>query len=303
MLTEGVSRLGSEFADRHAAAVLARQAPDGGFPGRQGASDLYYNRFALEALTILGATDSAAEAMARCAEFVALSAADVQSPGQWLNFLHSAQLLRAAGHEIFCCDEFRAGVHDRAAAALEQCRDVSGGYAVRPGGQAGPYHTFLAALCYELIDRPMPDVDRAADSCLACRAADGGFAEAAGRDRGQANPSAAAVAVLTIAGRLEDRTAEDVAAFIGALQTAEGGLKAHAGVPGADLLSTFTGLTTLTALDAVRRIQLGRLGRYVRSLSLPGGGFAAAAGDNDTDVEYTFYGIAALAALAQIVAD
>lgn len=301
-LASGVTLLGEPFRRRQAAAVLARGLPDGGFADRSGGADLYYTRFALEALTVLGVAGEDRDGWQRSGEFVAAASARLATMADWLSFLHAARLLEAGGTAMFCCPEMRAAAMDRSAAFLQSCRAADGGYAGLPGGPGGPYHTFLAALCYELIGREMPEAAAAGEAVRAWATADGGFAESSGRNQGQTNPTAAAVAMLTMTDRLDDRTARGAAAFLASMQTAEGGMKAHAGAARADLLSTFTALATLASLDEVRRVRLGHLGRFARSLALVEGGFAAVTGDAQADVEYTFYGIATLALLAQAAA-
>src|SRR5262245_669081 len=54
-LADGLARQPAAVRDRHAAYLAATQLPDGGWPGREGGSDLYYTGFALRGLTALGA--------------------------------------------------------------------------------------------------------------------------------------------------------------------------------------------------------------------------------------------------------
>ena len=54
-LLDGIERLPAAIRDRHTAFILQNQNPDGGFPGREGGSDLYYTGFALRSLAVLGA--------------------------------------------------------------------------------------------------------------------------------------------------------------------------------------------------------------------------------------------------------
>ena len=85
--------------------------------------------------------------------------------------------------------------------------------------------------------------------------------------------------------------------FLCEMQTDEGGLRANTRIPIADLLSTFTGLLTLTDLDARDEIDLAHLKRFVFSLDRPEGGFHGAAWDPAHDVEYSFYGLGCAALL------
>jgi geranylgeranyl transferase type-2 subunit beta len=82
------------------------------------------------------------------------------------------------------------------------------------------------------------------------------------------------------------------------MQTAEGGLRANARIPVADLLSTFTGLVALAALDSPAAVDRAAARRFVLALQQPAGGFHAGAWDQVADVEYTFYGLGAMALLS-----
>ena len=81
------------------------------------------------------------------------------------------------------------------------------------------------------------------------------------------------------------------------MQTDEGGLRANTRIPIADLLSTFTGLLTLSDLETLSSVDISAARNYVRSLEQPLGGFYAAEWDATCDVEYSFYGLGALALL------
>ena len=54
-LLDGIEKLDHETRQRHIAFLKGRQASDGGFPGREGGSDLYYTGFALRSLAVLQA--------------------------------------------------------------------------------------------------------------------------------------------------------------------------------------------------------------------------------------------------------
>ena len=59
-LVEGLERVPDEVKARHIEYVRGKQRPDGGFPGREGGSDLYYTGFALRSLAVTQAlTDEA----------------------------------------------------------------------------------------------------------------------------------------------------------------------------------------------------------------------------------------------------
>jgi geranylgeranyl transferase type-2 subunit beta len=78
----------------------------------------------------------------------------------------------------------------------------------------------------------------------------------------------------------------------------EGGLRANARAPLADLLSTFTGTWTLSQLNALEQLDTPALKSYVQNLELTTGGFHGGLWDDRTDVEYTFYGLGVLALLS-----
>ena len=85
--------------------------------------------------------------------------------------------------------------------------------------------------------------------------------------------------------------------FLACLQSGDGGLKPHAAAGSSDLLSTFTGLATLAALDGVHAIDIAGVANFVRGNAHPRGGFLACAGDDSPDVEYTYYGMGVVALL------
>jgi geranylgeranyl transferase type-2 subunit beta len=296
-LAAGVARLPEAFRQRQVSFVLAAQCADGGFPNRAGRPDLYYTRFALEALRVLDAP-RCADARQRALEYLASTASEFKTVPDCLSFLHATHLLEASGIEVFCCDQFRRGVADRVSAFLKECRTSNGGAAASPGGEPGPYHAFLSVLCHELLDRDVPGSAALVASVVPCAGADGGFAEAPGRTAGQTNPTAAALAVLTLLGDPPERTLDGVALFLCDRQSDDGGFRAHGEAVPVDLLSTFTALVTLGSLDRLGDVRLGSAGRFVRSLAAAGGGFFATPGDTEVDVEYTFYGLSALAVLA-----
>ena len=78
------------------------------------------------------------------------------------------------------------------------------------------------------------------------------------------------------------------------------GILAHATIPCADVLSTFTGCWTLDQLGAANRVDWPAVRKYVRECELPDGGFRGGLIDPQGDVEYTFYGLGTLALAALI---
>jgi len=69
-----------------------------------------------------------------------------------------------------------------------------------------------------------------------------------------------------------------------------------------DLLSTFTALVTLFALDGLKRIDLKGVVTFASSLAVAAGGFRATPLDPAPDLEYTYYGLGALALVRVYIA-
>jgi geranylgeranyl transferase type-2 subunit beta len=185
------------------------------------------------------------------------------------------------------------------AATLEQLRRADGGYAKTAEGQASSmYHSFLVVLCQQLIGQPTPAAPQLTEFVRSRRREDGGFVEMNPMKRSGTNPTAAAIGLLKIFAGLDDATRDGTIAFLAQMQTDEGGLRANTRIPIADLLSTFTGLLTLSDLGQPGEVDLAAARRYVDSLQLPEGGFHGAAWDPGHDVEYTFYGLGATALVA-----
>lgn len=306
-LEEGLGRLPAEFRERHAAYLRQRQNDDGGFSGREGDSDLYYTGFALRSLAILGALSP--EVAAPAGEFLRRSLAQSASVVDLFSLLYSCLLVQAGGGPNVLADS-PADWPERVARMLEGLRTPDCGYAKAPGGGSGStYHTFLVALCYELLGRPLPDAAGVARFVRLRRRDDGGFVEVAPMRRSGTNPTAAAVGTLQLLARhdpllgLRPEERAGVIDFLLAMPAPEGGLRANGRVPLADLLSTFTGAWTLADLGALDRLDRAALDDYVTALELPTGGFRGGLWDGQTDVEYTFYGLGTRALLASSVAD
>jgi geranylgeranyl transferase type-2 subunit beta len=300
-LSSGVARLPESFCARQEAYLVACQVQNGGFPGRRGQADLYYTRFALQALALLG-LEAKSPVWRRSAGYLRGLRQPPASVIDCLAFLHVAYLLDTRGY-LPAPARIKSRTVDEILAILACCRTSDGGFAVSPevaasSRQGETYHTFLAALCYNLVGKSLPDQDRAVELVLAHRSLDGGFAEVSGRAAGQTNPTAAAIALLQLADRLGAAVSQETAAWLQSMQSPDGGLRAHAAAE-SDLLSTFTGLQTLDSLGELRRVRLGAAARFVRALAAESGGFRATAHDAAPDVEYTFYGLGVLGLLAQ----
>ncbi len=280
----------------HAEYLRRAQNPDGGYSGREGPSDLYYTSFALRSLAVLG--ELTAEIAEPAAGFLRANLQRKASAVDFFSLLYSCRLLEALGGPNVL-GEAPAGWQDRTALELELFRTPDGGYAKVPGGASGStYHSFLVALCHELIEHPLPEPERVVRFLESRRRDDAGYVEVAAMKRSGTNPTAAAVALLQMLGAEASLSRPALSDFFAGMTSAEGGLRANSRAPFADLLSTFTGLWSLHELEALDRLDLNLVRRFVEALAMPAGGFRAGLWDERADVEYTFYGLGALALVA-----
>jgi geranylgeranyl transferase type-2 subunit beta len=297
-LAEGAGRLPADLRDRQVRFVQSKQLADGGFPGRDDASDLYYTSFALRTLALLDAlSPQVGEAAARYVRgYLARQATVVDLYA----LLVSIVLLQTSGAP----DVLAASPPDwreRLAQALAQFRTADGGYNKSPGAASGStYHTFLVGLCFDLIGERFPDPDAVSSFVRGRRRDDGGFVEVAPMRRSGTNPTAAGLGILrlVLGDAVPPDDVEPALAFLAEMPSMEGGLRANDRVPLADLLSTFTGCWSLAEFGALERIKPRQAYEYAASLQHIDGGFLGGLWDEAADVEYTFYGLATMALLS-----
>lgn len=326
-LAAGAQALPPELLERQAAWLCAAQRSDGGFSGRAGPSDVYYTSFGLRGLLLAGAlSETRAQAVARfLAEWLQAkiaAAGSIEKPfagstGEYRGERGRADqpvvrismpelaalVLSAATIETVC----KGGVAKElaeldltglAAARLESLRRDDGGFAgTEHSRSASTYHTFLAVVCCRELEIPLAGEEAIVKLIRTRQRPDGGFAESLSARFSGTNPTAAAVAVLRSIGALSESIARGAADFLARMQAAEGGWRAHARIPLADLLSTFTALVALRDLEALEAVDLAAAERFVAALEHPGGGFCAVPIEQSADVEYTFYGLGSLALL------
>lgn len=284
LLRAGAAGLGRPFVAAQVAWLEARQASGGGFPGRSGPPDPYYTDFALRALDLI-APDS--PTFAAAASFVLDQPPPTDVIGAF-SILSCERILTQRGIAP-------ALDHEAVRAVVEAQALPGGGFAAVPGsGELSAYRTFLGTLCLEMLGS---EAVPAAEALRLLRRDSGGFAERPGEDRAQTSATAAVIAVLALEGALAEDEAAGAARFLATMQGVDGGLRAHADAPEGDLLSTFTGLLTMGAADAVESLDLPALGRFVRAVARPGGGFGATPSDPGADVEYAYYGLAMVSLL------
>lgn len=269
------------------------QRRDGGFAGREGSSDPYYTAFALRSLWILDALDESIAVAA--GKFLRARLEQRDSIIDLISLIFAAAILEMATGEIVISDDdtnWRSNV----TGLLTSLRCEDGGFAKTPEGRAGStYQTFLSVLCFELMQVDVPEPQRIIDFVQSQRHDEGGYLEIRVAKRAGVNPTAAAIGTLKTLGALRQTDQSDTIEFLCEMQSDEGGMTANTRIPFADLLSSFTGLTTLVDLNAADRISVPRLNAYVGSMRSPEGGFVGFALDQTPDVEYTFYGLAGLA--------
>ncbi len=296
-LLDGVERLPAAARERTAAYVRGRQLPDGGWPGREGGSDLYYTGFALRSLAVLQALD--ADLCGRAADFLRTRMSGTGSVVDLFSLVVSCYLVPLGGGP-----DVLAGAptdwRERVGSVLESFRSPDGGYGKTPGTPHGStYTSFLVVLCHELLGTPTPDAERLAAFVKGRKRDDGGYVEIGAMKRSGTNPTAAGVGVLQILDALGDDSRAAVADFLAALPADfEGGLRANDRIPAADLLSTFTGGWTLDQIGRAGRLDWPAVRDFALACEAAAGGFRGGLWDDRTDVEYTFYGLGTLALAA-----
>ena len=297
-LLSGLAHLPAESRARHRAFILSRQNADGGFSGREGGSDLYYTAFAVRSLAILNVL--AEPECGQIASFLRSCQRMQVTVIDLVSWLYCALVVQASSG-IDVLEDFDPQWPDRLAGLLESFRTQDGGYAKTHEGALGStYHSFLVALCYELIGRPAPHPARLVQFVFDRQRDDGGFVEIAPMKRSGTNPTAAAAAILNMHGALDDELREDVAAFLHEVRSEEGGFQANTRIPFADSLSTFTGILTAQDLALPALIDPPRVTAFVYSLEFADGGFRGAAWDEVADVEYSFYALGTLGLLGSL---
>lgn len=300
-IQRGLQQLPEEFRQRHRTFLLSRQLPDGGFSGRDVdlngeplfedgvQADLYYTSFALRGLASLGEIDPVAAA--KTGDWLKRNAGRTTSVIDIVSWLYSAIVVQGATGTDLLAD-VAPDWSERLAVLLESFRVGDGGYAKSISGASGStYHSFLVALCYELIGRSVPDADRLIAFVQQRQRDDGGFVEVGPMRRSGTNPTAAAVALLKMFDAFDGATRSRVVDFLQEVRGDDGGFQANTSVPFSDTLSTFTGYLTSLDLDAPDIIPPAKLRRFLNQLELSTGGFLAAAWDHIADVEYTFYAL------------
>jgi len=270
---------------------LHRQlAPDGGFQGRDGRSDLYYTVFGLEASLAL----NAGVPVERIAAYL-----DRFGPGESLDFVHLACLARCRASVSEARSEpTDAQARREIAERLQSYRARDGGFNAAAHAECGSaYGSFLALGAFQDLGMTCPDPKSIAASIQSLQRPDGGYANDAMMTASATAATAAAICVLH---DLSQTVPESAVRWLQGQTHPQGGftairLPAEAAIP--DLLSTATALHALSLvgapMDDLREKHLD----YLDTLWSPLGGFRGHWADDIVDCEYTYYGLLSLGCL------
>ena len=318
--------------------LWARQTIDGGFRGRRGEiGDLYYTSFALRTLALINPFAESTEVdgfpknrYQRIRTFLegTFESLDSVSSVDFLSGIACAQTLSLGIDHFFGTEgdsnrwsELVSLFSERALSW--RCNDGLFARSVEGAkrNQSSLYQTFLVLSESVIwgdstVEQLFPHPDLTFQSVLNRQnREDGGFADLKILPHSGANPTAAAWGILqTLRGRLSTelpptdfefwaRIGSSIGRFLISLRLPDGGFCAHAAIPFADLLSTFTALITLQEI-AETLAPFGEEPKsqgksqdesqaFVQSCRKPDGGYGASPWDTDSDLEYTFYSLIA----------
>jgi hypothetical protein len=266
--------------------VRSQQNEDGGFRDRDGASDLYYTSFAIDALTALQVEipeDSLANFLKTQSEKL-----------EELDFVHRCCLARLLSS--IPQSEVR-NRHSAILDAVESFRTADGGYNQTPDSETGSaYACFLAYGAYSDHGLEMPNAEGVSHCLDSLTAGQGAWAN----DTVFPVPNVpATAAAITVCRNLRRPIpAETGPWLLNCFQLESGGFLPFPGAPMPDLLTTAVALHALDGLqvpfDPLKESCLD----FVDSLWTAEGGFHGTWDDDDLDIEYTYYGLLALGHLA-----
>jgi len=272
---------------------LRRQlAPDGGFQGRDGRSDLYYTVFGLEASLAL----SADVPFERVAAYL-----DRFGTGESLDFVHLACLARCRASLSEICNrpmdvQTRRDIAER----LQSYRARDSGFNTAAHTKRGnAYGTFLALGAWQDLDMACPDPDGIVASIQSLQMTDGGYANEAPMIASATAATAAAICVLH---DLDRPVPESAVRWLQGQAQPQGGfapIQQRPAVVIPDLLSTATALHALSLVNAPMDDLREKHLDYLDTLWTSQGGFRGHWGDETVDCEYTYYGLLSLGCLSK----
>ena len=133
-LAEGIGRLPEQTRELNKTFLLNAQQADGGFGGKQGASDLYYTAFALRALSILG--ELYGEVAERAAGFLRSRLNQHETIVDFFSLIYAAGLLKVSAN-VDIYEDAGDNWQDEVAKFFESLRREDGGFAKAIEGGAG----------------------------------------------------------------------------------------------------------------------------------------------------------------------
>ncbi len=281
-----------ESADAARAFLRRQLAPDGGFQGRDGRSDLYYTVFGLEASLALEAgvpCDRVADYLGRF------------GTGESLDFVHLACLARCRANISGICGEaMDARTRRDMAEHLQLYKAQDGGFNAAAHAERGSaYGSFLALGAFQDLGIDCPNPDGMAASIQSLQMPDGGYANEATMTASATAATAAAICIL----HYMDRAIPDSAVhWLREQAHPQGGFTAIRLPTGPlipDLLSTATALHALSLAGALADDTREKHLDYLDTLWTSQGGFRGHWADDVVDCEYTYYGLLSLGCLAK----
>ncbi len=278
-------RVLDEAADLVCEFVRGQERDDGGYPDRDGKSDLYYTSFAVDALTAL--QDPLPER--RLAGFLRGF-----GDGDGLDFVHLCCLIRL--WSVLREERPEPAQLERMFKHLERFRSDDGGFEVDAEADEGSaYGCLLAYGAHADHGREVERLEALADCLDRLRAEGGGWANDSMIPIGSVPATAAAV---TVSRNLRHPVPEGTGDWLMAQFHPQGGFVAVPGAPMPDLLSTAVALHALDGLQADFEVLKEPCLDFIDSLWTNAGGFHGNWSDDELDLEYTYYGLLALGHLA-----
>jgi geranylgeranyl transferase type-2 subunit beta len=291
MLLQGTQHLSSRLNNRTADYVISKRVSDGGYPGRLGGSDPYYTDFALRILSLTRPEEIHHPATLDYAEWNSR----ISDIPECFNRLSIAQL---------CGVELPLSARD----CLDRHR-LSSGCFCRSAELPAPsaYSTFLGTVCEDILGLDSRNSMDSINAILKLQSSDGGFSDTGSDPISQTNPTSAALGYLIktalLSGEMDpgfDAAINRAAAYFLSVQAQDGGFLAHAKTPYPDLLSTFTALATLIAMNRIEQVHLKKHAQFAGLMANADGGFRSCIVDAESDIEHAYYGFGCLALIAFI---
>lgn len=269
--------------------LLRQRNDDGGFRGRDGASDLYYTAFGLEGLLALQVAAPAGHTATYLDSFSDL---------RRLDFVHLCCLARCRANLAQAAPQFPfpASLREAVSTRIAEYRSADGGFHATPNAPRGSaYAAFLALGALQDCQAPLSEPEKLAQSLQTLKTPDGAYTNDSCIRVGSTNATAAAVAVLRNLGVAPDPAVGD---WLLARCQPGGGFLAVPNAPIPDLLSTATALHALAGLQCDFAHLKEPCLDFLDTLWVNDGGFHGHWGDHHLDVEYTYYALLALGHLS-----